>query len=325
MPSVKRKHRGPDRVKGRKGEYPVGTVRIRHGEGSRGQQRCRYIKVSMVGRPQQRWIPYARFVWEATKGPIPRGKILLRLDGDMMNDDIANLALGTHGDVVGLAHLRDPKMSDKNYAKLRRATAKSNRERAVDRRAVEWLPASWYAVFPDVGQVWNEPRRKRTDVLRLCGIVEPWRTARSAALGFAGVDLLGACILLVGEAETFEDLCGRVNEIREFAGWMPATRGAIRGAVSRLRKAGLLERGRGGYRSTGMEDVERARKTPVFVIRGDRLRDDPQFQDLKKVWQVDGVCVRCGCHEHDACVDERGPCWWAAPGLCSACSQGETT
>lgn len=320
---MKTNHRRPNRLKRRRGEYPIGATRIRHGAGSRGDKKVRMIKVRMNGPSQKRWMNYARFVWEAIHGPVPKGYRVGHLDGDMLNDDIANLALMTPGDVVGLAHLRDEKMSTRNYVKCHEATARSNRERAHVRRSIGYLPTLWYAVFPDVGQVWNEPRRTRIAVLRMCGVTEPWRTARSAALGFSGVDLLGACILLVREAETFDGLCAGVGRIREFAGWMPATRGAIRSAVSRLRQAGLLEGGRGCYRGTGMNDVQRARKTPVFTIRGDRLQDDPQFRSLKKVWQVDGVCVRCGCHEHYACVDERGPCWWVRPGLCSHCQDGE--
>lgn len=31
-------------------------------------------------------------------------------------------------------------------------------------------------------------------------------------------------------------------------------------------------------------------------------------------------CERCGCSEHDACVDEQHkPCGWARPGLCTHC------
>lgn len=31
-------------------------------------------------------------------------------------------------------------------------------------------------------------------------------------------------------------------------------------------------------------------------------------------------CHHCGCTDMQACVDERGPCWWVEPGLCSHCA-----
>jgi len=31
------------------------------------------------------------------------------------------------------------------------------------------------------------------------------------------------------------------------------------------------------------------------------------------------TCRVCGCTQARACVDERGPCWWAGPDLCSHC------
>lgn len=31
------------------------------------------------------------------------------------------------------------------------------------------------------------------------------------------------------------------------------------------------------------------------------------------------TCRLCGCTEHNACVDDRGPCWWVEQDLCSHC------
>lgn len=34
---------------------------------------------------------------------------------------------------------------------------------------------------------------------------------------------------------------------------------------------------------------------------------------------VEDTCRVCGCSDYDACVDvDRGPCGWAAPGLCNS-------
>jgi len=321
MKTKKRKHRGPDRISGRAGNYPVGTVRIRHGDGSKGNQRCRYIKIRMDGPPHRRWITYARFVWEANHGPVPAGKVVGRLDGNMLNDDLSNLRLMTLGDVVGLAHMRDPQMSRKNYLKAGKATAKMNRERAHFRRSLEYLPTLWYPVFARCGQVLNEPHRKRNQVLRACGVMDHWRTAAAAALGYPGRPLIDACCLVAGEADSFTQLVERVNQLRAFAGWAPSVPGSVSSAICRLRHEGLFERDHGIYRATSMALLVRGRKSPVISVRGDRLRDDPLFACYRRVWEVEGVCVQCGCTEQDACIDDESgaACSWAAPGLCSHC------
>lgn len=33
-------------------------------------------------------------------------------------------------------------------------------------------------------------------------------------------------------------------------------------------------------------------------------------------------CLICGCSEHQACVDQYGPCAWFVPGLCDFCVLG---
>lgn len=32
-------------------------------------------------------------------------------------------------------------------------------------------------------------------------------------------------------------------------------------------------------------------------------------------------CRICGCTENNACITDRGPCWWVEDDLCSACEE----
>ena len=93
----------------------IGTVRIRRDHATRGQRAGkprllknrparRFIKVRDDGPPQRRWIPLARYLWELTYGPIPAGMRIVHVDGDVANDDLANLACMTGGEA--LVHLR---------------------------------------------------------------------------------------------------------------------------------------------------------------------------------------------------------------------------
>jgi hypothetical protein len=305
---------------------PIGTIRIRNSGGVNGDRPFRVIKVRMDGPSPYRWVHYAKWLWEKEHGPVPEGYRVAHLDGDMLNDDLTNLASMTPGQIAGLFHLRDPEGSADNYRKCREATAAKNVARGRENRRDNWLPTQWYAVLPGTNQyqIWNAPRRKRTAVLRMCGLNHPWRVIRSAALGFPGRDLLQACFLvslidLGGISIDFKSLLTVVNELRAFAGWERVTDGAARSAMSALKKDGLVSGPRRVYMLTGMHELEQERKTPLIVVRGDRL-SGPEFSGFRKVDTIEGVCRRCGCVEERACVhDELGPCWWIAPDLCSHC------
>lgn len=42
--------------------------------------------------------------------------------------------------------------------------------------------------------------------------------------------------------------------------------------------------------------------------------------EMAELYLEGGICSECGCTENNACFDEdRGPCWWIRPGLCSHC------
>jgi hypothetical protein len=163
---------------------PLGTVVIRRGgpKGSHGL--IRYVKVKMKGGPQNRWMVYARHWWITNMGPVPDGKRVAHLDGDSMNDNPANFGLLSAADVVFLCHDRDPKMSEKNYRKLRAATSRFNRMMGEVRRWREWLPTRWYAVDHARRIIYVDHRRQRWQIFRdfgACSDRSSWRTIHRVA------------------------------------------------------------------------------------------------------------------------------------------------
>ena len=121
----------------------------------------RFIKVRLDGPRKDQWKEYARWWWEQNRGPVPMGKRVCHADGNTMNDAPENLVLLTPGDVVFLAHDRDPAMSRLNFASMRKGAAESNRDRAAGRRMREWLPTCWYGVDVSRRLIVNAPVRKR--------------------------------------------------------------------------------------------------------------------------------------------------------------------
>ena len=67
---------------------PVGTERI----GADG-----YIEVKV--KEPKTWVTKHRLVWEEHNGPVPKGKIIMFLDGDKQNVDINNLTLVTRAEL----------------------------------------------------------------------------------------------------------------------------------------------------------------------------------------------------------------------------------
>jgi hypothetical protein len=313
------------------GQAPIGTTHIRRGEGSRGDKACRVIKVRLDGPQHERWVAYARVLWEAHHGSVPPGRRVIHKDGDLLNDHVDNLVLGTAADVVCLWHQREPRLSRRNHRKCARAMAAHNRLRGHVNRALHWLPTYWYPVFPAGAgsQVWNEPRRTRAQALRLCGVTGRWQTLRSAGVGWPDQPLLDACVLAVleprrGKYARLEELREAVSRFRRAAGWRPPNRGTLQASVSRLKGTGLVDGPRGRYGYSGLAELHRARRSPVLALRGARLATDTElFESLRKVDRLDGICRRCGCTEDNACWDEElGACSWVEPDLCAHCLEG---
>lgn len=66
---------------------PVGTISVRHNR-KRGQKYV-YVKVAEPNK----WRPLHVVEWEKHNGPVPEGKIVIFLDGDVLNTQIENLTL----------------------------------------------------------------------------------------------------------------------------------------------------------------------------------------------------------------------------------------
>lgn len=312
MATKTKKHR---RTQFDRAEAPLYSIRVRHNRGSKGNKTVRVIKVRSAGTKSGRWIQYARFVWEQAHGPVPADRQVLHRDGNLMNDNLSNLFLGTPADKVALFHTMNPRGSAENYAKCRKATARHNVERARFYRSFRWTKG-WYAVMPVVGQVLNCPRKKRTIVAREMGIEADWRTCRSAMMGFPNRNLMAACVLAVMRSMDpirSRDLVHAVQSLRQLAGWEPGTRGAIYSAVSALRVDGFIAGGREHY-LTGLHELEESRRSPLLIVRGDRLASEKCFESYRKVERFEGVCKLCGCTE------EYGCCFWIEQDLCSACT-----
>ena len=113
----------------KKGHVPTGYRRI--GEiyivSETNGKPCRYIKLKDTGRPQDRRVPYARYVWERAHGPIPPGYLVIHDDGDTMNDDPSNLLLvnraqnAAHQLATNPTHLTNLRQGGSEAAKRRHA------------------------------------------------------------------------------------------------------------------------------------------------------------------------------------------------------------
>ncbi len=78
----------------------VGSITVRRDTDRRdgvakGFRYSRWIKVADAGRPQDRYIPYARYLWQQAHGPVPAGAFVGHADNDTMNDRLENLVLIT--------------------------------------------------------------------------------------------------------------------------------------------------------------------------------------------------------------------------------------
>ena len=270
---------------------PVGSIRIRN---KNANSAVRLIKVRADGPKSLRWMAYARWWWVTHRGPVPPGLRVCHLDGDTLNDDPSNYGLLSPGDVVYLAHERNPAMSAANYAACRAATAAFNRETAAVRRVLTYLPTRWYPVDHARRLIGNQPRRQRWQVYRDCGLdasADNWRWCRSASLGWPGMPLICACVLHVlserGPTRT-RDLLQPVAELRRRNGWRPyePLQAGLRTAAHWLRKRGWVESKRIGggslHAATSGAAHGRVACTPLVPIRGRDL-SGPAYAGYRRV------------------------------------------
>jgi len=154
----------------RKVSLPLGTVVIRAERVNGRTLECRYVKIKMEGPTGLRWMLYARWWWERNRGPVPRGQLVLHLDGDTMNDAPENLALGTPGDKAVLPHIRDEAWARAQYDRASQASQEVTRFRGKLHRLDFVHPTYWYPALDEVGVVFNIPFRRRKPLLEAFGI-----------------------------------------------------------------------------------------------------------------------------------------------------------
>lgn len=154
----------------RKDPLPLGTVVVR--QLRRNARKCfsRYIKVHESGVKSRRWMLYSRFWWEKNRGAVPHGKMVVHVDGDSMNDDPGNLALGTTGINLVLLHNRDLEWSRRQHKRASKGAGEYNRQKGMINRAKNFLKNYWYPVVDEMTVVLNVPFRRRKHVLASLGV-----------------------------------------------------------------------------------------------------------------------------------------------------------
>lgn len=254
----------------RKMNQPIGSTTIRDGG-------VRYIKVADDGPKYLRWMQYSRFLWETIHGPVPAGKRVLHKDGDVTNDDIRNLMLGTSSDVLWIHCHKDPKKSAANYRKCHKATAAANRLRGVVNRMQNWLPTRWYAVNLDNQRAWNNPQKNALTLATQLGLQVDGRKLWASVLGYPEGNRAQAIVVrcLTADSCSSDELLRRVTAFSRAIGFRPMTLQTLYVSISALRKRGHLTGSRGRY------SLAIPQAAPLAIVRGKQITT--HFQ----------LCCRC--------------------------------
>lgn len=167
-PDTEFKKGGPLRGVAARNWRPVGTITIRYDKPTRAERRRRgpkkkgkarrWIKFRDHGRPQYRWMPYARWLWQKRYGPVPAGLLVAHIDGDQLNDAIANLTLVDRRRNLHIQCHSKPEVVARRIA----ASASSRRSNTLARRAIRRLhrckdrrpTTAWYC--PACGATWEK-------------------------------------------------------------------------------------------------------------------------------------------------------------------------
>ncbi len=140
---------------------PIGAIKIF----SRDGHQFRAIKV-LDDQQRPMWRPYSKHLYEVHHGPIEPGKRVLHADGDSLNDDPANLVLGTAADALFVA-LEKPDVEARRVKRLGKVNAQRNREVAALNRAFRILRSEWYLVIHPKRFIRVLPAATRRDLLEL--------------------------------------------------------------------------------------------------------------------------------------------------------------
>ena len=229
----------------------------------------RYIKLRNDGPKDKRWQQYSRWLWETLRGPVPADKRVLHKDGNLSNDHIDNLVLGTISDVAWIHCHSDPKKSADSYRKCRKATAASNRLRGQVNRMLNWLPTRWYAVNLQKKRAWNNPKKNVAQVARELGLLDSRgpRYVWPSLLGYPGGNRAEAIVVrcLTDQLQRTAELLAAVREFSELLGFTPMKVSTLRSALSQLRKRGHIAGPRGAFRLTIPPPP------PLAVLRGKHI------------------------------------------------------
>ena len=244
----------------RKMNQPIGSTTIRDGG-------IRYIKVADTGPKHLYWMQYSRFLWEAVNGPVPAGKRVLHRDGDPTNDDIRNLMLGTPADTLWIHCHKDPKKSEANYRKCKKATAASNRLRGVVNRMQNWLPTRWYAINVARQRAWNNPQKNALTVAKELGLSPSPRKIWPTVLGYPDGNRAQAVVVrcLTETPCTAAELLQRVTAFSHAIGFRPMSLGTLYSSIVAIRKRGHVAGAKGRYRLTIPQPA------PLAIVRGSQI------------------------------------------------------
>jgi hypothetical protein len=115
----------------KKGHLPVnhkpkGTITIRTEKNS---NQVRLIKVSGKSEGGHKWVPYARYLWEQEKGPIPPGMIIAHENGNSLDDRIENFVMVDRKGNIDLMRKNNPGARNKAIKKQKQTCRRKRRER----------------------------------------------------------------------------------------------------------------------------------------------------------------------------------------------------
>lgn len=122
----------------------------------RGTLKKRYICISNTGKPHERWKLRSVYRWTTYIGPIPKGCVLVHVDGNHLNDELPNLAVVPR---------KAPEHTDERIRKRTRKIARKTKERHAIRRCSQILADWWYPVVPVLRIVIMDPSRYRKHVV----------------------------------------------------------------------------------------------------------------------------------------------------------------
>ena len=136
---------------------PIGTITIRYdklfpwqhsrrhntGKHRKGEPR-RWIKIRDDGLPQNRWVPYARFLWEKRHGLVPAGYLIVHRDGNQMNDIIDNLIIVDRRLHLHRTSHSNPEVVDRRTRRAVKTRKRNTVARRILRRQIADASSAWY-------------------------------------------------------------------------------------------------------------------------------------------------------------------------------------